>query len=1149
MSMKKNIINAVFVLAITIMAVILAVSATVVCAVRMLEPRYLTPFVENYANKVLDADVSVGKIELSFVPAFPVLQLDVDSLSVRSKAFRNMPPSERAALPEWADSLLFIEHVSGALNLGALLHNEISLHRVKIVRPGMNIVLSPQGKGNFDIYAQASPTTESSKSEETISIPAFSIDHFDFIEPRAIRYYDMADSTTATVVLLDGVHLSSDTPAYRLNVSGNLDSPIVKQLINLENISFRLDGKVMWQPERPTLVALEQFSVRGAFAEMKADVEVDFDNTLTISKGAVSLTPVKINDLLSVLPDSLRNKHRLFPPYLETDATIAARATLTQPFTPMSDKIPHAHVVVAIPDCSLLYGKAKFRHIGLDLAADLRGENLDSATVSLIRFEIAGPATQLAISGEARNLMSDPAFNVLMQGDIEIRNLPPFVANLAQGYLSGYIDSDVSVAGSLSMLSDEKIHQLDVKGKISGKDLYYLSNDTTKMAEANGLKIVFGSRYKIRTNSTGRLSSPFLGATLDVDTASALLGGVDLALSGLHLSGGVENNGNTDTTLVVPLGGRLSVKRFNVFSITDSAGMRARRLEGKVSLQRYKGMKKLPLISADLGIGVLAAGSSDTRFVIRNAHLNADLHKKPRFGTGLKKTVEEIRKQHPELPADSVLKLAIEKRRGHRHTKRVYTALDSADYEVVEWDLAKGFRKFLLGWQLSGELSTRRARLFTRYFPLRNRISNLDIVFSNDTVNVRTLRYSAGRSNLAVAGKVSDITKSLTSRRGKIPLKINFDISSDTIDVNQLADAMFAGAAYGKKDNKPGYSINMDVEDEKLDKELDAMLHQEPEEMAPILIPVNIDGQIHLKADNIIYSDLAMRQFGGDILVFDGGVNLHRLRATSDAGGVELSALYSAPKASDIHFGFGLDLERINIERFLGLVPAVDSIMPLMRDLSGIIDAEIAATVDIDSTMNMILPTLDAAVRLTGDSLAFINPHTYATLGKWLRFRDRSDNKIKHASVEIIVRDNVLRVFPFTFDIDRYRLAVAGYNDLALNFNYHLAVLKSPLPFKFGITVSGTPDKYKVRFGGAKYKEQQVAESVNIVDTARVNLMRQIENVFRRGVRTAKFSSISRDISSIPMPELSDTVLSASDSLSLIKEGLLEAPENLSGND
>ena len=147
-----------------------------------------------------------------------------------------------------------------------------------------------------------------------------------------------------------------------------------------------------------------------------------------------------------------------------------------------------------------------------------------------------------------------------------------------------------------------------------------------------------------------------------------------------------------------------------------------------------------------------------------------------------------------------------------------------------------------------------------------------------------------------------------------------------------------------------------------------------------------------------------------------------------------------------MHFGFSLDMSRMNIERFLRLVPAVDSILPIMRGFSGIIDAELAATVDIDSSMNMELPTLDAAVKLTGDSLAFIDKDTYATLGKWLRFRDRADNKIKHMSVEMLVRDNMLRIFPFAFDIDRYRLGITGYNDLGLNFDYHISVLNSPLP-------------------------------------------------------------------------------------------------------
>lgn len=280
-----------------------------------------------------------------------------------------------------------------------------------------------------------------------------------------------------------------------------------------------------------------------------------------------------------------------------------------------------------------------------------------------------------------------------------------------------------------------------------------------------------------------------------------------------------------------------------------------------------------------------------------------------------------------------------------------------------------------------------------------------------------------------------------------------------------------------------------------------------------------------------------MRDLSGELLLFDGALNVSNLTATSDAGSLDISALYSAPNPKQMKFGFGMMLDDFKIEKFLSLVPAIDSIMPLMRDFSGVIDADLAATVDIDSGMNLVLPTLDAAVKLTGDSLALINPETYRTLGKWLRFRDRADNKIKHMSVEMIVKDNRLELFPFTFDIDRYRLGVVGSNDLALNFNYHIAVLKSPIPFKFGITIKGNPDKYKVRFGGARFSEKEAPRDLAIVDTARVNLVRQIQNVFRRGVRNSDFASLK----SIGRPDLSalegkEEELAPADSAALIRE-------------
>ncbi|MCM1067187.1 MAG: hypothetical protein NC418_06415 [Muribaculaceae bacterium] len=1146
--MRKIIGNILFSLVMIVMALVLAVAGTLICAVNILRPQHLTPIVEHLANGILDARVELGRVELSFEPSFPVLRLEVDSLSVLSKAFDSIPAQERAELPVWADTLLVLDRFGGSVDVGALLRRgEIAVRNVELVRPGVNIVLDRRGIGNFDIYSAASDTAAQSTARSPI--PPFSVDRFAFVDPREIRYFNAVDGTSATVLLLREVELDgSDEPLYRINIDGHLASPLTKAAINLEDIAFGLDGRVHWHPEKPTMVTFEQINVRGAFLSATVDAAIDLDSTLIVPSAKVEVAPIAIADALSVLPDSLRRANRLIAPYFATDGAVGMSATLLKPFCPATDSVPAARATITMADCSLRYGKADFRRLGFDIEATTDGSSWNGTKVDIRRFGVAGPATAISLKASLADLLSDPAFDADLSADVELSKLPPVVADLAEGFIKGRVDAKLNASGRASMFGRETFHRLAIDGKLSARNLYYLSNDTAKMAEVRRLDFDFDSQRRVSVDSSGQRTQPLLSAHIKVDTATMLINGVNIALGRLALGAGVENSARSaDTTIVVPVGGGISVGALNIESITDTAGARIRNMAGRVMLHRFKGESRVPEILLNVDLGRVSAGAPSTRFVMSKAHLDASLHKLPEVikrRAEVRAAADSIRRVHPDISPDSVMRLVYERRKRRPHIKRVGTGINHADEEVIEWDLSKGFRSFLLTWQLNGTLSTRNARLFTPLFPLRNRINRLDIKFSNDSVQVRNLRYRAGRSDIVMKGLVSNIRRGLTSKAAGNSLKINFELNSDTIDVNQLSAAAFAGAAYARRVAEGGTRMRFDDNsDEALDKRLDALASQQPDTVGPLLIPTNLDGKLQIKANNIFYSDIAMTDLAGDILLYDGGVNLNRLGARSDAGNLRLSALYSAPKASDMHFGFGLDLERFNIERFLTLVPAVDSVLPVMRDFSGIINAELAATVDIDSAMNMVLPSLDAAVRITGDSLAFINPKTYATLGKWLRFRDRADNKIKHINVEMIVRDNMLQIFPFSFDIDRYRLGVVGYNDLNLNFDYHIAVLKSPIPFKFGITIKGNPDKFKVRFGGAKFKEGMVAESVNVVDTARVNLLQQIEGVFRRGVRRSRFSRLNVKAPDVRHElEEPDRGLSHADSLTLIREGLIEAP-------
>ena len=143
---------------------------------------------------------------------------------------------------------------------------------------------------------------------------------------------------------------------------------------------------------------------------------------------------------------------------------------------------------------------------------------------------------------------------------------------------------------------------------------------------------------------------------------------------------------------------------------------------------------------------------------------------------------------------------------------------------------------------------------------------------------------------------------------------------------------------------------------------------------------------------------------------------------------------------------------------------------------------------------------------------------------------------IDHMNVEIVVDNSQVEIFPFIFDIDRYQLGVMGRNNLDMDLDYHVSVLKSPLPFKFGINIRGPLDDFKIKLGGAKIKPGD-SQQYEIADTTRVNLINKIEDVFRRGSINSKSMTLT------PKPFVAiDSLtgqLSANDSLLMIREGLL----------
>jgi hypothetical protein len=144
-------------------------------------------------------------------------------------------------------------------------------------------------------------------------------------------------------------------------------------------------------------------------------------------------------------------------------------------------------------------------------------------------------------------------------------------------------------------------------------------------------------------------------------------------------------------------------------------------------------------------------------------------------------------------------------------------------------------------------------------------------------------------------------------------------------------------------------------------------------------------------------------------------------------------------------------------------------------------------------------------MRISGKDLSISNESKeFKKIAKYLMFKDKGGANVDKMAVTGMVRDNVLEVFPFVLDVDRYTLAASGLQHLDESFQYHLSVIKSPLLVKFGINIWGDDfDHIKYGLGKAKYRSVNVPVFTKQLDTVQYSLLASIHNIFELGVEKA----------------------------------------------
>lgn len=1124
----------------TALALVVLVLSVVGLAVWILTPKKLTPIVERVATEYLDADVSIGRVELTYWSTFPQLNVRVDSLSIVSHSLHGISNADRMRLPGNADSLLSFVSLQGKVNIPQLMLMKVELEDIILDRPEVNIVCLNDSVSNFDIL----PPSE--EEADSTAMPDISFNRFSLPGGLKAAYFNAADTTDMKVEIVPSNLATVGNSSYTLTTGGDARLKIAGVALP-PSVDFKFDGKIVWRSHQPYALGIENFDIGIGLLNGIVNTELDFTDDMEFKTFDVKISDVSVADVINWLPKEYVSSFK----GMKTNLKVSMAMRLTAPYAVSDDALPSFDFSIEMPDGSLSFQQMVLTTFGLDVSGHVNGRNIDGSIINIKRLLAVGKSIGFKFSGSVSKLLSDPVVKGEFKGGVGFGRLPSALMDKLPFTLKGKLVMDAHLDVRQSYFDRLNFHKLKIDGEATLTDFYMLMNDTTGDIYARNATLKFGSSSSF-TTKRGRQVDSLLTVSLKVDTASYMMDGLGLTGSDMHLGLGVSNKAaSADTAVVIPMGLDISASRLRYVDMSDSSSVMLRSPKVGAVITRYKDSNKRPMMMTRISADRIRYRSSAGRVTLREPLVRLRLYPsaRPRMNNRLGAIFDSITAAHPSLRADSVYtlarrELALQRRKNRAaNASRPRARRDSTD--LLDFRADKETRSLLLWWNASGRITAKRGRILTPYYPLRNVLRNVDISFDMDSLVIKDTKLKAGRSSLTVNGVISNYTNAMLRKRAAMNLRLS--LTGDTIDINQLVNASFYGAAYAEKLAEGASAVKMgdDVSDDALEQQVE---NSAADSVAgPLLVPMNFDADLNMSSKVVLYEGLTLHDFRGVAMMHEGAIKLTDLGANTDAGRVNLNALYSAPTKNEMTLGMGLVLTNFYIEKFNKLFPTVDSILPALNTISGRINAEMVATTDIFPNMDMNLGSLSALLTIKGDSLVVIDPDTYKTISKWLMFKNKNRNMIDSISAQIAIENNQLEIYPFIFNFDRYKLGVMGNNDMAMNLNYHVSVLKSPIPFKFGINIKGTIDDMKIRLGGAKVKENMVVERVQLVDTTRINLVKEMDRVFRRGVRNARLRSINArgrnhgDRLRMDVDAPGDTI-SAADSALFIKEGLLPPP-------
>lgn len=1064
----------------TALAAVLGLVLAVMTALDVaLNSSLVTEMIEEFGSERIDGELSFKKPRVSVFGSFPRIRVTVRDVSVTYSHDRfavwdgagmpgRLPDAGRG---ETADTLVAFDRFTASVNLWHIFAGRLRLSEASV--SGLSAYIHKYGpeESNTDILRFG--TGPDGTADKSPDLPWISVGDISIEDPWLV-YTDCADTVYAGLrfdALRLGGSVKVSPQAVRLRgVRMELDSLLIMGRLPKDTLSLRIDRLRVDEAVRDRYaISLdgETLAVTSAFGRM--DVPFSLESLCSLSLGAekkslslqkfdaeIASLPLTVSGKADVWRDSAAVKvcaavtdypvDSLLRNYLDrfsdvvreitTDAMLTVSLDADGVYSPAS--YPAVEACLRIPEARLHYAPlGADGKLTADVDAFFSSEGELSADIRELRASL--PGLRVDVDASAENLLgADPLYDFSADLVADLGALMPYIPeSFGVGNVSGDIDFGLKARLRQSELADLKFAGASVSGSLSSSRLELALPSDRMAASLFNTDIGISSRYS--------------GLRLD------------FKLDSLH------------------------------FDMGEDVALRVRDFSSRASVTKVaSGGSRLPKMDIEAGNGSIFARRGTDRIGVRGAKVSASVQKRARLGLEKRKhLLDSLQTVYPGIPRNALLM----EMRLRDSGRPLPDFLTERDFEKADIDISldSALVRMVRGWDGALDIAADAGFLASARLPLRTRLYSLDAGFDGDEIKIDSLTLLCGTSDVSARGRLSGLRSAL---RRKGLLNAELDLHSGFLNINELA----AAVRHAQENALPTETASVAEFDESFVTDTLADASYNGLGRGLIVVPANIVARMGVKADSVRFSDRMIRPLSTGVRVQERTLQLTETSIGTDFGDIGLDAYYSTRTKEDISVGFNVSLKDMSAHDIIYLLPQVDSLIPALKSFEGSLGATLSATARLDTSMNVIVPTIDAIARISGRNLEIRDAGSLERVTRLLMFRNRNIGHIDDLNVNAVVHDSRAEIFPFDLGVDRYRLAISGTQDFDRSMYYHISILHSPFILRFGINIFGTWDNWRFSLGRAKYKDGNVPSYTAQIDSAQNNFMQSIRDIYDSGI-------------------------------------------------